>query len=388
MTSLIENLKARLSRVLPEALFGSKPKILLFMNLPQDLDMLLPIAEWFKKKADYRLEVAISDKAWNQSPRIGNLLKAASIEPKILNHKAVVAGLQPSLRGVKALITASESTANAHKGPYTLTQRANQKGILTYTMQHGFDNVGVTYFDEEYPVGKIMFASQTFFTWGKVSDLPAETPAETKAKCVAVGCPKFIDSPFASVNAAQQIPGHQADNPLIVVFENLHWSRYDDDYRQRFLQDLEQSAIAHPNTTILVKPHHTGLWLTKRYQGKVPVADNLLIADPKDPKWEAFTAPALIQIADAVITTPSTVAVDAARSHCPVAVVAYDLELPNYEPLPLLRESHDWQAFVGEASAASLVGVDGFLRDRLIPGDAAKRIVDRVLNDIHTANDQ
>ena len=33
-------------------------------------------------------------------------------------------------------------------------------------MQHGFDNVGVTYFDEEYPVGKIMFASQTFFYLG------------------------------------------------------------------------------------------------------------------------------------------------------------------------------------------------------------------------------
>ena len=374
---MIEQLKKQLKSFLG-ALPGRKPKILLFMNLPQDLDMLLPLAERLQKNENYRIEIAVSDKAWSQSPRIGRLLAAAGIEPNILNHKAVVAGLQPSLRNIKSVVTASESTANAHKGPHTLTRRANQKGIPTYTMQHGFDNVGVTYFDEEYPVGRIMFASQTFFIWGRVDALPAETPAETRAKCVAVGCPKFIDSPFAKVGTAAQLPGSLPGSPIVVIFENLHWSRYNDDYRRRFLEDLEQSAIAHPKITFLVKPHHTGLWLTQRYQGKVPVADNLILADPKDPRWEAFTAPALIEIADAVITTPSTVAVDAARSHCPVAVVAYDLDLPNYEPLPLLRSSEDWQAFVEQTGndEQDLTGVEGFLRDRLIPGDAVGRMAD------------
>ncbi len=369
----------RLIRALPNRLFNDspvgEPKILLFMNLPQDLDMLLPLAEQLKKE-NYPLAVAVSDKAWNQSPRMAHLLLKAGIEPNVLNHKAVVAGLQPSLRGIKAVVTASESTANAHKGPHTLTQSANQKGIATYTMQHGFDNVGVTYFDEEYPVGRIMFASQTFFTWGSVRDLPAEIPAATKAKCVAVGCPKFIDSPFARIKA-DRLLDYPPTNALIVVFENLHWSRYSDDYRQQFLQDLECSAIAHPQVTFLVKPHHTGLWLTQRYQGQVPVADNLIVADPKDPKWEAFTAPALIEIADAVLTTPSTVAVDAARSHCPVAVVAYDLHLPRYEPLPLLRNGKDWQRFVcqlTEPRENNLARVEGFLRDRLIPGDAVGKM--------------
>ncbi len=385
MKSLATKLKARLNRFLRGIALSGKSKILLFVNLPQDLDMLLPLAERLKQVADHRLEVAVSDKSWQQSPRIGNLLKAAGIQPKILSHKAVVTGLQPSLRGVKALVTASESTANAHKGPYRLTQRANQAGIPTYTMQHGFDNVGLTYFDAEYPVGNIMFASQTFFTWGKVSELPLETPAATRAKCVAVGCPKFIDAPFVNVNASQQIPGHKAGNPLLVVFENLHWSRYSDDYRQQFLQDLEQTAIAHPHLTVLVKPHHTGLWLTQRYQGRLPAAENLLIADPKDPQWEAFTAPALIQIADAVITTPSTVAVDAARSHTPVAVVAYDLDLPNYEPLPLLRHQKDWQAVVAKMSDRhpQLEAVEGFLRDRLIPGDAVGKVVAHITAHIH-----
>ncbi len=387
---------------LTSKLTGGVPKILLFINLPQDLDILLPLAVRLQKMSDYQVEVAVSDKAWNQSPRIGDLLSAAGIQVSILKHKAVVAGLQPQLAGVQAVITASESTANPHKGPYTLTQRANQRGILTYTMQHGFENVGLTYFDAEYPVGAVLFASQTFFTWVAIDQLPAETPAETRQKCVAVGCPKFIDAPYVYGRGREksngetdkandrrsilkQIPGHSSENQLIVIFENLHWSRYSDDYRQRFLQDLEQTALACPNVTFLVKPHHAGLWLTQRYQGEVPITPNLAIADPKAPEWEAFTAPALIEIADAVITTPSTVAIDAVRANCPVAVVAYDLSLPNFEPLPLLRSQADWKQFCAQAHRhrdSLLKALEVFAQNRLVPGDAVQKIIDRLTLDL------
>ena len=327
--------------------------------------MLLPIATEITPD----VAVAVSDKAWNQSPRIGTLLKAAGIEPQIVSHKAAVAGLQPPLNHICAVVTASESTANAHKGAYTLTQRANQQGIPTYTMQHGYENVGITYFDDEYPVGRIMFASQTVFTWVPLDNIPPETPAETRQKCVAVGCPKFIDAPGLKAS----VPGKDPDAPLVAVFENLHWERYGDRYRQQFLSDLEASANAHPDVTFLVKPHHTGLWLTKRYQGKLPAASNLIIADPKDPQWEVFTAPALIDIADAVITTPSTVAIDAVRAQKHVAIVAYDMHLPAYEPLPLLRSQADWRSLIlnlNETSASQK-----FAQTRLVPGDAANKIV-------------
>lgn len=371
------------------------PKILLFISLPQDLDLLLPLAIRLHQGADYQVEVAVTDKALAASPRISQLLNSAGIEPTVLNHKAVVGGLQPRLGHVQALVTASESTANAHKGPHTLTHRANQQGIPTYTLQHGFENVGITYFDDEYPVGMIMFASKTIFIWGDVAQLPAIAPAETKAKCVSVGCPKFVDAPGFNV----EVPGHQAGDRLIAVFENLHWSRYSDSYRQRFLHDLEQTAIACPDVTFLVKPHHTGLWLTQRYQGKLPVANNLIMADPKAPEWEAFTAPALIEIADAVITTPSTVAIDAARAGCPVAVVAYEMDLPNFEPLVLLRDGDEWRSLANGSNNERLSkGVEGFLgdppnealhdraaasgRNRLISGDAVERIMHQMATDI------
>jgi hypothetical protein len=227
----------------------------------------------------------------------------------------------------------------------------------------------------------ILFSSKTFFTWVHVQDLPTETPSETREKCIAVGCPKFIDAPGAVV----EIPGHPATNKLVIVFENLHWCRYSDNYRQRFLQDLEQTALAYPQITFLVKPHHTGLWLTKRYQGKLPAANNLIVADPKAPAWEAFTAPALIQTADMVITTPSTVAIDAVRAGCPVAVVGYDLPLPNFEPLPLLRNSEDWRQLCSRANRNDeelLKRINEFSETCLVPGDAVQKIVDHLSADI------
>lgn len=393
--SLITKGARRISYIadsLSSKLSARPSKVMLYLNLPQDLDLLLPLIVQFKKGAQ-PIAVAVSDKAWSQSPRINALLSTAGVEPQIVSHKAAVAGAQPSLKDICAVITASESTANAHKGAYTLTQRANQQGIATYTMQHGYENVGITYFDEEYPVGAIMFASQRVFTWVPLSELPAETPTETRQKCVAVGCPKFIDSP--SLKAT--IPNGRDGGPLIAVFENLHWCRYSDTYRQQFLADLEAMAVAYPQITVLVKPHHTGLWLTKRYQGRVPAADNLIIADPKDPQWEAFTAPALIELADAVITTPSTVAIDAVRAKKPVAVVAYDMALPNYEPLPLLRSQNDWRSLASDTKhsdtkhsdtkhfsthSAAYDATTTFLRTKLVPGDAAERIIEQVRSDI------
>ena len=48
-----EQIKARLQALLPSR-FSQKPKILLFINLPQDLDMLLPLAERLSKQPGLR----------------------------------------------------------------------------------------------------------------------------------------------------------------------------------------------------------------------------------------------------------------------------------------------------------------------------------------------
>lgn len=358
-------------------------KVLLYINLPQDLELLLPIAKRLESTG-YQPSVVISSKAWKKSPQIRYRLQNGHFtETSVVSHKAVVAGFQPSLQGIKAVITASESTAPAHKGPHALVKRANRRGIATYTLQHGLENVGLTYFDAEYPVGKVMFASKTIFIWGAIAQLPEEIPAATQTKCVSVGCPKVIHSPESNVQSNIQIPGHEKEKRLVVVFENLHWSRYSDRYRQQFLQDLSKTAIACSKTTFVVKPHPTGLWLTQNKPDKLPKTENLVIADPQDPKWKAVTASTLIELADIVITTPSTIALDAAKTGCPVAVAAYDLSLPNFEPLPLLRQLSHWQALINEQKQLCLTQKSKqFASSRLVPGSAVERIVKKIAVDL------
>jgi hypothetical protein len=367
-----------------KALFRRKPKILILINLIQDLDILLPLSLAFSEFPSVDFDIAVIDRAWNESPRIERLLLQAGITPKRVARAAVITGLQPSLTGVKALITASESNSGPHRAAYELTQRANHLKIATFTLQHGFENVGLTYSNDTYPVEASHFASQTIFIWGGLETLHPDIPEVTRKKCIAVGCPKYVKPPDAKLTFTH------SRSQLIVVFENLHWERYDDSYRSNFLVDVNRTAHQFPQITFLVKPHHAGRWLTERHGGERPRADNLVIADPLDPQWEGFTAPALLEIADAAITTPSTVALDAARLQRPVAVVGYDMDLDKYQPLPTFRQSRDWIEWIDRLqtiegySTLQQAGQD-FLQRQVVPGDAVSHIVRQVVDQIKRA---
>jgi hypothetical protein len=178
---------------------------------------------------------------------------------------------------------------------------------------------------------------------------------------------------------------------LVGVFENLHWHRYDENYRNSFLADLVATARNFKETTFLLKPHPAGRWLTQRYKGPLPDLENIIVANPSDPNWKAYTGPIIVGMADGVITTPSTIALDAARSGRPVAITGYELRLKNYEPLPVLRSRKDWESFINQlysdradtgAELAALIS--SFLKDALVPGDACRRILDHISNDIST----
>ena len=102
----------------------------------------------------------------------------------------------------------------------------------------------------------------------------------------------------------------------------------------------------------MVKPHHAGRWLSLN-RSRLAENANILVIDPKDPEWQPFAAPALINAVDAVLTTPSTVALDAALAGKPVAVLGYSLDLPLYSPLAIIRSEVDWDDFLMHASELS-----------------------------------
>jgi len=371
--------------------------VLLFLDLIQDLDLLVPIAVGIQQSCDLRLKVVATGRVLEKSPRIQTTFSDLGIEVHSVFYKAVLKDALPTLQGVAALITASETTAGPHRAAHALAKRANRMGVASYTLQHGYENIGLNYADEVYPFDKIQFASQHVFIWGDPAQLPAAVAAETRAKCIQVGCPKYAQP-------TQTLP--QLDHGreyLVAIFENLHWERYSDDYRQRALRDIQTTAEQFPQVTFLIKPHHAGMWLTKQDQKILPECDNIWVIDPREKQWQAYTAPAFLAVADAAISTPSTVVLDAARLGKPTAVVGYDLALPYYEQLPVLRETDDWSAFVKavmagrsddkkahsehsgsapfEAIAISQKS-QTFVEQQLLPGDSVARILNRVRLDI------
>lgn len=278
----------------------------------------------------------------------------------------------------KALLTFSESNLRPHAFNRQLTRMANRAGIATYTAQHGFENVGLTYDDTIQPIRNISFAARHIFIWGKLETLHPSVLASNRRKCVPVGCPKP-----AQGGRAMLPDTFSSSKPVVGIFENLHWKRYPDDYRKAFIGNVLQLAGQYPEILFLIKPHNAGLWLTRRFEGTLPRLPNIVIADPKSPQWASSTASGLFWRCAAVITTPSTVALDAARHGLPVAIVAPGLALDNYAPLPLLREAQDWHRFVADAiepqERRQLVDLAQGFCQRVVLPDGAERMVEAML---------
>lgn len=151
---------------------------------------------------------------------------------------------------------------------------------------------------------------------------------------------------------------------LIAVFENLHYARYSEPMRIDFVNVLLAAARARTNDSFIVRSHPTGRWLLRQAAVQVEWPANILVMDPNLPRWAAIRAIDLIAAADRIITTPSTIALDAAELGRPAAVVRPDGA--DFAPLPRLQSLADWLAWIdhGEASPGA---PEAFCARRLTP---------------------
>ncbi len=353
------------------------------LNLIQDLDLAVPILRAAQRRS-------LSVEAWCslalliKSPRVKTTLDSLSIRWRVLPEQLDKLQIANLFCKVKALLTVSETNLDPHRFTHNLTKVARKAGIVTGTMQHGFENVGLSYSDDLQVIAKINFAADRIYIWGPLQTLHPDIPSQTRVKCLPIGCTKPAHS--ISVNLSGLLP---AEGIIVGVFENLHWNRYTDDYRRFFLDGVQRLATSFPHITFLVKPHHAGVWLTSRHTGDRPDAPNLIIADPQDPAWEPFTATQLLGHLHAVITSPSTVVLDAARIGLPVAVVAHTINCDNYTPLFRIKTADAWQNFIGAASEPAtrtqLIEYNGkFINRVLIHGNAAETIIDDMVARIHS----
>lgn len=349
-------------------------EVIIAINLPQDIDLIRPVLDEASHQGVHCV-VWTSLAAVQRWPQLMNIIPNMGFNWRIFPDDLNGFDELVFSDSAYALLTITETNLNPHRFTHKLTKLANSADLFTATMQHGYENVGLSYDDEVHDIKRIRFASRRIYTWGNLETLHPNIHQQTLKKCFPVGCPKPDVVECSDIN--DWMPDGQ---PIIGIFENLHWDRYSDHYREFFLQGLSSIAKAFPNINFLIKPHNAGMWLTDRYQGELPAMDNLIIVDPKDPQWTSITAPQLLGHLAAVITTPSTVALDAARAKMPVAIVAQELDLINYEPLPLIRNIEDWDAFVSQAiddyGCQVLKGKCQDFTDRvLLPGNAAWRIV-------------
>jgi hypothetical protein len=357
-----------------------RDRLLFVLHLVTDAELLLPIvaAALARPELRDRVRVLLTRELTEAAPMAVARIRALGLEPELAARAELIGGLAPDLAGVRALLTASETSANPHRATHELARRANRAGIRTLTLQHGFDNIGLTYFDRIHTPAAIRFASERILTWGDDRRLHPDVLDETRAKCVPVGCPKPIPDP------ARRWRGASDGALLVAVFENLHWHRYPPELPQQFLLDLEAVARQRPAVQLVLKPHPAGRWLTQRWRGRRPEAPNLLVVDPARQADPLEDSAALIASAAGTITSPSTIALDAARAGRPVAIAGYELELPSYEPLPQLRSAGDWLAFVDEladpqARARFAARSAEFVARALLPGDASARVLDAML---------
>ena len=317
-------------------------KVALFFHLGGDIDVL---SQFLTVGLSSKPRVLVSEKLLKTNRRLSVLLDEYNVAPSsVIGSKDTSEEFANALYGCTHLLTSSESTLRPHKLANSLVEAANQMGLVTATLQHGVENIGLTYFDDiQGPDTE--FSSQLVMTWNGSENLLPNVSSRTTAKVVDVGLPSSKpDGVFKKI--AAKLKFNCEMKTAIGVFENLHWTRYSESYRGQFLEDLQFATDAFPDFLFVTKPHHEGRWLSDRFTGSPPKNNNLLIVDPKDSMWNLLTAPSLLPYMAGVVTTPSKVALDSSLSRIPTAVASYDGSYSYYKELPALKNRQDWASFL------------------------------------------
>ncbi|OPX34356.1 MAG: hypothetical protein B1H12_10210 [Desulfobacteraceae bacterium 4484_190.2] len=358
--------------------------LVLLISRPHDLDLYLDIYMESLSRPEIDVIFWARRKALKHFPATRKLLEKYNID---INFTVGHGNLREALdkfKKIDALINTVESSIAKHKVAYRLVRLANAAGVLTYTMQHGFENVGLTYIDTDLGSG-VTFAARKVLTWGPVDSLPGKLASDTIRKCTGVGCPKI----YLSSKKKTGVSLHST--PIISIFEGLHVDRFDNRYIRQFFQDLRAMSDEFIDTHFVLKPHPG---LTKRaaihQQGidSLKRKKNVEVLDPSDPEaCVRWTTPELLASSIAALTTPSTIALDAALAGTPAAVIRYGQQIPYYElyaPLPMVDSTDDWRKFLTDVhnDKASMKKLTSeFLKRQVLPGNAAKRILEQVVAD-------
>ncbi|MBY5461754.1 hypothetical protein HFO89_36585 [Rhizobium leguminosarum] len=371
---------------------AKRPRIAIFFHLLQDIHVLLPVVTTLVAGAGegengnrHDVDVVLMKSVYLQQPDIVREIVSTGARLRLLKEETDEDNLRAlDVTSASVLIVGAETSLRPHRLVHAAVLKANELGIPTISMQHGLEAPGLSYFDDRH-TSDVKIASSCIFTYGDPARLPKEASSDLVRRCIPVG--RFV--PGTSRHLAALESSLETLNPrrlpVIAIFENLHWHRYEaDGYRGHFSAHIERLVDTFKDVFFVIKPHPAGVWLQKN--PRITTRANTLLLRRDDPEFAGVTAADLLSASQAAITTPSTVAVDATQLCRPVLVFANTLDLPLFEPLEIGRSYEDIEAFVTRAldGGATMDAVSRFKSSALAPGNVASNIVreiDRLLED-------
>jgi hypothetical protein len=297
------------------------------------------------------------------------LLRNLGVHAKILHPDRMKNLAWPT--SVRALVCATESNLMPHRLAHKVALQARKVGVYTTVLQHGYEAPGLTYHDNFHSIRKVSFASERIYLWGSAQYLHPLVPASTREKCLTVGLPCRIEVPDKGVTGKDK-------TWVVGVFENLHWKRYSESYKLHFITGLRKLAMRYPEVSFIISTHPRGEWLLRDNNKSLFKFPNVTFSPQEGGVEERLGE--LFNSIDCVITTPSTLALQAAQAGLPVAVVDGGLNLSLYSPLTLLINSQDWVDFTKrvmdyDESRSLLNDSSDFVARVIYPGNAARSII-------------
>ncbi len=303
-----------------------RKRLTVLVLLPQDLSVLMPVARFLHKRGRLSVSVYVTRQSLIHYPDLRRRIEDAGLRCRVTDEWLLRIGAFPFAPLPTTVLCASESSTLPHRVAHRFVAIARAFRRGTVTLQHGIENVGLA--REALADDGVSFASKLVLAWTAVPDEIALRHRSNGTRVVVTGRPTSLDTKRAASRS-------EAGNARVLVAENLHWDRYSEAYRAFFLACISRLAELPDVAEVVLKPHPAGRWVS-RNADLLPRHDKIRMwRDTPDGEARADT---LESGWFAVVTTPSTIALDAALLGYPVFLCAYDMDLAPYEPLPMIRD--------------------------------------------------
>jgi hypothetical protein len=205
---------------------------------------------------------------------------------------------------------------------------------------------------------------------------------DLRARCIATG--RITDPQAWTLRNARALDGAPQ---RIGIFENLHWQGYPDSFRDMFKAMVVALAERHPECEFAILPHPAGLWSVK-FIKTTGLPANLSIINPASRENLGQTGLAALASVDRVLTTPSSVAVDAAQVGLPTIIIApSEFDVSSYQGLTTVNSAEDASVALFDTKPSELMaGAKAFLAASMLEGaDAADRALRIMFQDLGCA---